>query len=46
MPMLLVILYHDITYMGICSNHVNICIFAGGTTVDLRHNFTSSVGDG
>ena len=32
--------------MGICSNHENICIFAGGTTADLRHNFTSSVANG
>ena len=32
--------------MGICSNHVNTCVFAGGTTADLRHNFTSSVANG
>ena len=38
--------YHDTTYMGTCSNHINLCIPAGGTTANLRHNFTSSVANG
>ena len=46
MPILLVILYHDTNYMGICSNYVNTCVLAAGTTADLRHNFTSSFANG